>query len=155
MCELATISAAGALIGAGISAYGQAKAGEAQDQVARNNAMVAGWQRSDAIQRGQMEADAIRMEARTINAGAEAALGANNIESTTGSSANLFAVSSANAERDAALTRANAARRAWGLTNEAQDTVAQGRIAKRAGYLNALGTGLGGIGQAAGAYANR
>lgn len=156
MCEATTAIMVGtALAGAVVSAHGTLEAGKAQEQIARENAQIADWQRGDVLRRGQMEVDAIRQEARSINADLEVELGASNIESTTGSSATMMASSLMQAERDVAITRANAARGAWGLENEARDLETQGRMARRSSYLTSLGTGLNFIGSASSTLAQR
>lgn len=150
MCDPMTIAASvgavGALGGAGLSAYGQYRQGQFDAQVARNNAQLAEYQAADALQRGASEARQIENEGRRIGESARVAIGANNVAG--GSMDQLLAVSAAEAAQDAERVRANAARAAWGFRNEAADQRARARMAKQAGVLGALGTGLSGVGAA-------
>lgn len=156
MCEATTIvGVTAAAIGTAVSVYGQVKSGQAQSEVAKNNAQALQWERSAALQQGQAQADAVMREARSITSSAEAALGANSIESSTGSSANMMASSMMEARRDVEIARANALRRAMMLENQRNDTLAQSAINRRASYLGAVGTGLQGVASIANIYANR
>jgi hypothetical protein len=141
--------------GAAISAYSQHQQAESEAEVARNNAKLAGMQRSDALRRGTWAASEVMAEGRRKTASARTAIAANGIDSTTGSMADLLTASSINARIDADTVRANAVRAAWGFGNEADDHLARAHMAKRSGYLGALGTGLSGVGSAAGHYGSR
>lgn len=142
------------LAGTAVQAMAQKKQGDADAQVAANNAVVAGYQRNDALQQGAYAAGDIEAAGRRVIGTARAAVGASGVDSNAGSVPNIFTASAINASTDAAKTQSNAARSAWGYTNEVQDSLAKSRMAKQAGYLGALGTGLGGIGSAASAYAS-
>lgn len=142
-----------ALFSALQSAKQQKDAADYQAQVDKNNATLLGYQASDVQQRGAQEARAAEVAGAQTQATARTEIAAGGIDPTSGSAANAITRSGINAGLDAARIRAQAAREAWGLKNEIQDLGASAKFRKKAGYLGALGTGLGGIGQAAGSYA--
>jgi hypothetical protein len=149
MCEPLTLAAVGTTLGAaGISAYSQYSAGQAQQKIAENNAMMAGWQQQDAMRQGAESAAAARAEGARVVGAASAAVAANGIDSSSGSMANLFAASYSNAELDAVSEKNNAARRAWGFDTEAQNDRAQGAQAAYQGKMGSYGSILGGFGSA-------
>ena len=117
---------------------------------ARNNASLARQQRADVMQRGAEQAAKAAQEGRRVEAAARAAGSETNIDTTTGSFANLLGGIEAGATADAERIRASAIRAGWGLANEEQDYRARGAQARTAGVLGSVGQGLAGIGQAAG-----
>jgi hypothetical protein len=156
MCAVVPVAigvGAASLIGAGISAYGQYQAGQAEGEIAKNNATLARYEAADAKQRGVQGAAEVMAQGRRTAASARTVLAGSGVDMTVGAPASIPAVSMINAARDAARVKANEARRAWGAKNEAQDQMARAKIAKRAGVLTAAGTSLAGIGGAAGAGA--
>lgn len=148
MCAPAVVG----LAMAGISAYQQNQAGKTEAEVARNNARLAGWQGTDAIQRGAHDARRVEIEGRRIGNDMRVGAGKNNIDSNSGSMANLITASNAAAGADADRLRSNAARAAWGYLGEEQDLLLRGRQARHAGYMGALGTAISGAGQAFGEF---
>lgn len=149
-------AAAVPLIAAGtvVSMYSQYRQGQVEGQVADNNATLARYRQADAVQQGGYDAAKLETAGRSVNATAEAGIAANNIDSTSGSMADLLTGNSAAAAIDAARARSRAARVAWGFTNEANDLTAQGQNSRVSGYLGALGSGLSGAGAAASAYSS-
>jgi hypothetical protein len=157
MCELATIATVAggsALISGGISAVSTYQQGQYQAKVAENSARVARWNRADALARGAEAAGRVRTIGSRASGAALARMAASNIDTTTGSPAGSLAATEANVQADVDAVRANAARQAWSLTNEAQDLHASARMARRGSILGAFGAGLGGVGQAAGTFAS-
>lgn len=153
MCEPVTIATVGAIAaGTAISAYSQYKSGKFAEAQANTNATVAGYQRADAIQRGTYQAGEVMQEGRRVASSARAALAASGVDSNTGSPSSTVTTSLVNAGVDAERVKSQAARQAWGFANEEQDLRAQARSARSAGILGSLGTGLSGIGTAAGTY---
>jgi len=132
-----------AVIGAGVSLYAKKTQGDFEAKVASNNAQLATQQANDALRLGADEAATIKAQGRQASASAVAAMGATGIESTTGSAANVIASSAVNAALDAEQAKANAARRAWGFQNEAQDSLAKKKMIKRATILGGIGQGVG------------
>jgi hypothetical protein len=139
------------MIGAtAIQAMAQYKQGQYDQKVALNNAQLAEYERRDVIARGASEAELITREGRDTASAARAAIAAGNVEGPAVQSA--VTQSLVNSALDAARVRSNAARRAWGYENEAQDLRGRAKQAKQAGILGAFGTGLSGGAQAYSAY---
>lgn len=118
--ELAVVGVA--VAGAGISAYSasaqadsQQKALNYQAQVSANNAKIAAWQRSDALQRGEIEAQQAMQKQALALGEQRAALAANGMDVTDGGSAlDLLASTKFLGEQDVNTIQSNAARQAWG-----------------------------------------
>jgi hypothetical protein len=154
MCAPAVaVGLASTAISAGFQIASTVRANNAASQQAAANARLAGFQSADVTRQGAEQAAAIERSGRAAGAAALAAVGSNNVESTTGSVANMFAVGQANAAADAARARANAARAAWGVDQEQQDLLAQAQNARRRGFLSATQIGLEGLSQAGGRVA--
>lgn len=153
MCEAMTIAATTAAVAStGIGIYSGIQSGRYNARVAENNAKIASWKRADVIRQGAEQASLIRAAGRRAEGSAIAATAANGIDTTVGSGAAAIATSGVNAELDAIQAKANAARAAWGLQNQAQDLQAQARLIRRSSILGAVGQGLGGAGSALSVY---
>ena len=149
---VAVVTAGAALAGAAVGAVSKYRAGQFNAQVARNNAQLAEWQRSDALQRGAFAAGAVRARGSAAAAAARARMASSGVDPTVGSAANVLAGQQVAIEQDVAMVQANALREAWGYENQAQDYRARSRMAREAGILGAIGTGVGGVGSAISAY---
>jgi len=136
-------------VGTAVSLYGKKQEGDYQSRIAQNNAQIAQWQQSGALQEGANQAAAIEAQGRQAEGAAKAAIGANGVSSTTGSMADVFSTNAMNTAADAARARANAARAAWGFANESQDAEAQARMIRRGTILGGVGQGIGAFGQMA------
>lgn len=139
---------------AGLSAYGQIRAGqsaakagvaereaaESQGELADYNANVAELQAADAIARGAEEENRFRMGVRGIIGAQRAGFAGSNIDVGFGSALDVQADAAFLGELDALTIRTNAAREAWGFKVEAEDLRQRGRIARKEGrYLEAAG----------------
>jgi len=148
---LALLLAAG---GAGLSAYGQVKAGkaatragqaqrsaaESQGELADYNAAVAETQAKDAVARGQLEEQRFRGQVRGTIGAQRAGAAADNIDVGFGSAVDVQADAAYLGELDALTIRSNAAREAWGYKVEATDLRKRGQIARKEGiYLEKAG----------------
>jgi hypothetical protein len=103
---------------AGTSAYMQAdaskKQADYQAKVNDNNAIIEGYNRSAALQKGESDAiDAQRNQAATLSS-QRAALAANGVDMTSGSAIDLFASTKFLGKSDVNNIQSNAAREAWG-----------------------------------------
>ena len=147
---LPAIAMVATLASTAVGIASQVQQGEYQAKQAQHNAKVAGWQRSDAVQRGAQEASRFERAGRSAAERGLAVGGAGGLDTTDGSIASLFDASAVNARLDAEAARASGHRQAWGFTNEAQDLQARARNARRAGILGGIGTGLSGFGQLVG-----
>ena len=150
---LAAIPAIISLATAAAGAVAQAKAGDAAGRQAEQQALLAGYQRTDEARRASLAAGAQRSLGRQYASAGVAAAAAGGVSSTSGSTADLIAQSTMRAEQNAETIRSNAARSAWGSGIEQEQILQGGRNARRSGMLTAIGTGVSGIGQAVGAYA--
>jgi hypothetical protein len=119
--SFAYTAAAIAVISAGISAYGaseqasaQKKAANYQAQVEANNAKIAAWQRTDAINRGEREAQNSMRERSAMIGKQRAALAANGVDLNQGSALDLLASTEFLGQEEVNTIQSNAAREAWG-----------------------------------------
>jgi hypothetical protein len=106
---------------AGVTAYGasqqadaQKKAANYQAQVEANNAKIAAWQRSDAIQRGEQDAQRSMRERSAMIGKQRAALAANGVDLNQGSALDLLASTEFLGQEEVNTIQSNAAREAWG-----------------------------------------
>lgn len=147
------IAAGAAVVGAGASvasgimgANAQAGAAEAQKKAAEAQAHFADLSAQDAVNRGATEAGRIRTQgSQTISAQRAAYAGAG-VDVDTGTAANVQASTRAMSEYDALTAKVNAAREAWGLSQDATALRLTGQHALQAGQNQATGSILGGIG---------
>ena len=119
--SFAYTAAAIAVISAGISAYGaseqasaQKKAANYQAQVEANNAKIAAWQRTDAINRGEREAQNSMRERSAMIGKQRAALAANGVDLNQGSALDLLASTEFLGQEEVNTIQSNDAREAWG-----------------------------------------
>lgn len=139
-------------VGGGVVAYSQYQAGQAQKSLANTNARIADEQAQDARRRGQIEEDRRRDLTRQQLGAQRAALGANNVVSSTGTALGLLEETAEYGELDALTIRNNAARESFGYKVESANSRARGRIAGREGTLGGVATLIGGGAQAYGDY---
>ncbi len=134
---------------AGMSAYSASeqadaskKAANYQAQVAANNAKIAQYQRSSAIQQGEVDAQtAMRQQAQTLSA-QRAALASNGVDLTEGSSQDLLATTKFLGAADVNTIQSNAARQAWGYDVQGMNASASGQLDKwKADNINPAGIG--------------
>lgn len=146
---MAYIAVGVALVTAATSAYGASqqadaskKAANYQAQVNRNNAILAGQQRSAAIQQGEVDAQtAMRQQAQTLSA-QRAALASNGVDLTEGSSQDLLATTKFLGAADVNTIQSNAARQAWGYDVQGMNASASGQLDKwKADNINPAGIG--------------
>lgn len=134
-------------VAAGVSAYGQVRAGDAsrrageREQEAANsqadlqdyNAEIADLQAADAIARGVEEEQRYRTSVRGIIGSQRAAFAGGNIDVGFGSALDVQEDAAYLGELDALQIRTNAAREAWGYKVQAEDLRRRGTITRREG----------------------
>jgi hypothetical protein len=112
---------AGTVMG-GMSAYNSSKsakgAAEGQAQVARNNAVIAGWQADDALARGDRQASLVRGKAKLLKGRQRATMAANGVDLGVGSALNILDDTDYFGEIDAGTVKDNAAKEAWALRQQ-------------------------------------
>ncbi len=105
-----------------VGAYNSAKAQQASllydAQTADNNAQLAEWQAQDAVTRGNLDEQSVRMRAAAVKASQRAAMAANGIDVTQGSAADIQTSTDYMGERDAFTVRNDALRSAWGYRTQ-------------------------------------
>ena len=138
-----------AAAGAGMSAYSASeqadaskKAANYQAQVNANNAKIAEYQRSSAIQQGEVDAqNSMRQQAQTLSA-QRAALASNGVDLTEGSSQDLLATTKFLGAADVNTIQSNAARQAWGYDVQGTNASAAGQLDQwKADNINPAGIG--------------
>lgn len=92
---------------------------QAQAQVAKNNAIIAGWQAEDALVRGDRAASVSRSKTRQLKGSQRAALAANGVDLGEGSALNILTDTDYFGEMDANTITDNAAREAWAIRSQA------------------------------------
>lgn len=126
---MAYIAAAVAAIGAGLTTYGEASAAQAQAgyqaQIAANNEIIAKQQRTDALNRGELEAQKAMQEQAQLFGQQRAALAASGVEVTQGSALDILASTRFLGKQDVATIQSNAAREAWGYSISAANYAAE------------------------------
>ena len=140
-----------ALLIAGTAAYGayaQNKAGKEQQNLANRNASMIDAQAEDAITRGNEEAGALRMRTKKLVGAQKAALAGQGVSVGSEVAGDLRDDALGMSMQDEQQIRKNAFRDAWGLKTQASNQRLGGRYARRAGQSQAIGTVLGGIGDA-------
>jgi len=168
---LATTLLVGGIISAGVSAYGQVRAGraaqrageieqkaaDAQAEVIDWNAGIADLQAEDATARGYEEEHRFRSMVRGVIGTQRAGFAAGNIDVGFGSALDVQADAAFLGELDALTIRNNAAREAWGYKVEGENLrqqadvtreegvamAASGRERRNQAYIGAAGTLIG------------
>lgn len=110
----------------------QKMANEAQALVAENNAQLATWQAMDALYRGQVEENRSRLNTAGLKGAQRAAIGASGVTMDSDSAVRLMTDTDILGEIDAGTVRDNAAREAWALRAQAQDSKNRAEILRRA-----------------------
>ena len=147
-----------------VSSVQQGKAAQAQmnyqAEINRRNAKAAQQNAEDKRQEGIEEARMTRLKTAQKVGLQQASLAANGVDVSEGTALDMIEDTSAMGELDALTTRYNYEKQALAyeaqannFNNQANLDVFAGQNAYRSGVMNAIGTGLGGLGQAAGVSA--
>jgi hypothetical protein len=134
------VSAAGQLYGgikqkgaANAAASAEEQAAESQAQLDEYNAGVAEVQAVDAQTRGELAVQQIQQQVKQVIGGQRAAFAAGSIDVSSGSAAEVQADAAYLGAIDAATSRNNAAREAWGYRVQKEDLLKQAEITRRTG----------------------
>ena len=155
MCELTTMLMIGSTVMGGMGAIQQGNAAAASAsynaKVADMNAKLSERQARDAVERGSMEEQQQRMKTSQTIGQQRAAMAANGVDLKFGSPLDMLVDTATMGELDALTIRSNTYReerdlRQQGLNQAGQANMfrAEASSAKTAGYMNAMGTVLGG-----------
>lgn len=149
MCNPVVALLATTLVTGAYQADVQRKQGEANAQVAENNATLAqaDADQANALATREMEQQAWRT--RIALGQQRAAIAANNLDPTLGTPAEILGETAMFGEVDQQTIRMNAARQAWGFSAQAQNQRTQGELARWSGNAQATGTILGSLASAA------
>jgi len=127
----------------------QAAAYKQQAEVSRQNALYQEAQAANAAYNGAQEEHAIRQKGKQIIGTQTAAFGASNIDTSSGSAADVINSSDYNNLMDALQARRNAANQSWAdqveatnYNNQAKNYDVAASNARKAGNLNAIGSVL-------------
>lgn len=154
---------AATLASAGLGAYGQIQQGQAKASsdrfnaaLDRNNAQIARENAERAGQAGEAQAGISEMKTRAQVGAIKANQAAGGVDVNTGSAVDVRSSAAALGELDAISIRSNAAREAYGYQQNSRSFEQQANLGESeaknadiAGPINAAGTLLGGIGDAA------
>lgn len=143
------------IAGAGMSAYGQYKAGKHNQALMNFNAKIGEMRADDAIERGKSSESRHRVDVRQFIGQQRAAMGAEGVELDDGSALQVQQDSAYFGELDALTIRNNAALEAWGYKVGATNDRMQGEIDSASGRSGAAGTLLTGGANAAATYRRR
>lgn len=115
MCWPILIVAAIAAVGAYQQSATKKATSEYQSKVAANNAQVAEWQAADAKERGDVAAAGVRRKYAALQGTQVASLAARGLDISEGSANAILTDTDFFGSYDQNVTRANAAREAWGF----------------------------------------
>jgi hypothetical protein len=140
-------------------ANAQANAANYNAQVADMNAKIESKRAQDSLERGKIEEQNKRREVAQIKGQQLAGMSANGVDVGYGSSLDTLVDTATFGELDALTVRSNSAREAYGHDVAAVNKQADSQLFKMEassattnGYLGALGTLIGGAGDAWGSY---
>lgn len=132
MCWPMVIVAAIAAVGAYQASETRKDQARYQSQVAENNRQVAEWQAADAKERGDAAAANVRRKYAALQGTQAASLAARGLDISEGSANAILTDTDFFGDYDQRLTKANAAREAWGYkvraSNFAGDAAAYGAM---------------------------
>jgi hypothetical protein len=155
MCELTTMLMIGSTVMGAAGAVQQGKAAQASAnynaKVADMNAKISERQARDAVERGALEEQQQRMKTSQVIGQQRAAMAANGVDLTFGSPLDTLVDTATMGELDALTIRANTYREERDIRQQGNNQTAQasafraeGANARKAGFMDAFGTILGG-----------
>lgn len=131
MCNPLIVYAAAAAVSA-YSAYDSSQNAKAQAEyqsdVAQANATMAGYQREDALRRGEEDAQQAARQAERMRGTQVARLASNGLDITSGSSLSILEDTAFFGAQDVQTIRNNAAREAWGYSVQADNEMASSQM---------------------------
>lgn len=157
MCDVGLALMAGSTILAGVgavqSAQATAEASRYNGRIAEMNAELSERRAKDAQQRGRSEEQRKRLQIAQLQGEQVAAMGANGVDTSFGSPLDTLVDTAVLGELDALTIRRNSAREAYDHRVAAANGRADAALSRynadnalTAGYLDAAGTVLGGLG---------
>lgn len=147
----AAIAATATVIGAGVTAYGQAQQGKTANAIAQRNAQIMNRNATIAQQNAEFNAKLSERQSRRKRAKDTLELG-QGIDIYDGTNLIAMATQEWSDEINAELIRRGGRNEAANLQMKAGVTIAEGEAAESAGYMAAGGSLLTGVGNAALGY---
>jgi hypothetical protein len=147
----AAIAATATVIGAGVTAYGQAQQGKTANAIAQRNAQIMNRNATIGMQNSEFNAKLAEREALRDQRRKQVKSG-QGIEIYDGTNLIAFATQEWSDEINAELIRRGGRNEAANLQMKAGVTIAEGEAAESAGYTSAGGSLLTGVGNAALGY---
>ncbi|MGE7139137.1 hypothetical protein ACQKIE_16040 [Luteibacter sp. NPDC031894] len=155
MCAVAAVPWVIAAITAASAVYSadqQKKQGQYAADVAEENSKLDKQQAANAAALGDYQADQARIRGNLARGQQLAAFAANNVDSTTGSAADILGDTAIFTAEDERQARTNAALRSYGFQVQALSDQGQAAYSKWAGNSAATGTLIQGAGSTVGAF---
>lgn len=153
MTVIASIAAAAAVAGGGVSAIAATNSAKAREQAAKYNAQIAKQNSDIALKQGEYQRSEQDKAMRAARSALLAKTGAAGMLATSGTNLDTFL---AQAEQDAKnlnMTTYNAELKAAGYQNAAESSLMEAEAAASEGQAALIGGGLNVIGTAASGYA--
>ena len=130
------VAVTAAVASAGLAGYSAASQADAQKktlnyqaQVAANNAKIAAWNRSSALQQGEIDAEQSMQKQAQLLGEQRAALSANGLDiKDHGSALDLLASTKFTGAQDVNTIQSNAARQAWGYDVQGMNVMAESNL---------------------------
>lgn len=142
MCEPTTIAALSVASGA-MSAIGQIQQGKVAAQVGRNNQIAADYAATDALRRGEEQAQKVRRDAEATKSAQRVTLAANGLDLNSGTALDLQDQTDFFGQLDVNTARTNAKNEAANARYSGAMARAQGDASQRQAGIGAFGTILG------------
>jgi hypothetical protein len=137
---MAATAAVVAVVGAGYTAYASYKSGKVNQQIAEVNAKTTDFQAKDAVYRGEIEEDNLRLQVRKLIGAQRASYAGQGVDVNEGSADIAQQDTAYLGELDALTIRNNAAREAYGYRTESFNQRAGGSLAAAQGRNQAFTT---------------
>lgn len=153
MCEPTALAVSAVVLsvaGSGLSAYSQYQAGQYNSELMENNAILARRAAVDAAQRGQGEGSRALMAGSRVIGTGRAIAGHSGVDVQSESVLDSIGTTRAVSALDAETIRTNALREALGLSTQASNFEAQGRLAEYQAAFGATSTLISGAASAMG-----
>lgn len=129
-----------AVASSAVQAMGAMEAAAAKQREADYNRQVSEMKARDAINRGNIEAEAARTKGDKVAGAQRAAMGASGGVVGSGSFGDILLDTATTSEKDAQTIRTNALRESWGYENQAESFKLQGETAATEGQYAVMGS---------------
>lgn len=144
MClPLAAVGAVMTVASTAFAAVAQSQAAGYQEQVAKNNAKVAGWQADDAARRGEIDRARLSVRNAQIIAAQTAGVGASGIQLGSGSPETVLEYNRGVAAEDLATAGYNAQLEQWGYRSRQDNFNAQAGLYGQTATNSLIAGGIG------------